>query len=61
VLPMPFSTSAQRRALRDELVSGYNPIYQTRSEIGRLFEPPPAARKPIGFLAQLAPATESGS
>lgn len=28
VLPMPFSTSAQRRALRNELVSAYNPICQ---------------------------------
>lgn len=26
VLPMPFSTTAQRRALRNELVSAYNPI-----------------------------------
>lgn len=28
VLAMPFSTSAQRRALRNELVSAYNPICQ---------------------------------
>lgn len=28
ILPMPFSTSAQRRALRNELVSAYNPICQ---------------------------------
>jgi hypothetical protein len=29
VLPMPFSTSAQRIALRNELISAYNPISQT--------------------------------
>jgi len=28
VLPLPFSTSAQRRALRHELVSAYNPVCQ---------------------------------
>lgn len=28
VLPMPFSTSAQRRALRNELISAYNPTHQ---------------------------------
>jgi len=28
VLPMPFSTSAQRMALREELVSAYNPALQ---------------------------------
>jgi hypothetical protein len=61
VLPMPFSSSTQRRTLRDELIAGYNPIYQTKVEIGKMFEPEPAARKPIGFLAQLAPATGSGS
>jgi hypothetical protein len=29
VLPMPFSTSAERRAIRNQLISSYNPIYQT--------------------------------
>jgi hypothetical protein len=29
VLPMPFSTSAQRKALRNELISAYNPLCQT--------------------------------
>lgn len=29
VLLMPFSTSAQRRALRNELIAAYNPIYQS--------------------------------
>ena len=62
VLPMPYSTSTQRRALRDELVSGYNPIYQTKGNIGKLFAPSPdGPRRPIGFLAELTPATESGS
>jgi hypothetical protein len=28
VLPLPFSTAAQRRAARHELVAAYNPIYQ---------------------------------
>ena len=28
---MPFSTSAQRRALRNELVAAYNPVCQTTS------------------------------
>ncbi|HKE24704.1 MAG TPA: hypothetical protein VKB88_20225 [Bryobacteraceae bacterium] len=28
ILPMPFSTSAERRALRHELVSAYNPVCQ---------------------------------
>jgi hypothetical protein len=30
VLPMPFSTTSQRRALRNELVSAYNPVCQAR-------------------------------
>ena len=30
VLPMPFSTTAQRWALRNELLRAYNPISQTR-------------------------------
>ena len=28
VLPMPFSTSAQRAALRNELIAAYNPVLQ---------------------------------
>jgi hypothetical protein len=36
VLPMPFSTSAQRWALRQELIRAYNPVFQAH-------EPPPAA------------------
>jgi hypothetical protein len=33
VLPMPFSTTQQRLALRHELISAYNPCYQT--DIGK--------------------------
>ena len=52
VFPMPYSTSAQRRAVCDDLVSGYNPIWQNRSAIGKLFTPPPAGpRRPMGFVA----------
>jgi hypothetical protein len=36
VLPMPFSTMAQRWALRQELMRAYNPVFQ-------MHEPPPAA------------------
>jgi len=31
VLPMPFSTSAQRAALRNELIAAYNPVLQGRA------------------------------
>lgn len=31
VLPLPFSTSGQRRALRHELVSSYNPVCQVEA------------------------------
>jgi len=30
VLPLPFSTAGQRRALRSELAAAYNPIFQAR-------------------------------
>jgi len=32
VLPMPFSTAAQRRAVRNELIASYNPVSQLGSE-----------------------------
>jgi hypothetical protein len=58
VLPMPYSTTAQRRALRDELVSAYNPACQAATDATSGASPAPAkARRPIGF----APATETGS
>jgi len=37
ILPMPFSTTAQRRTLRDELIWAYNPVCQT----DRNAAPPP--------------------
>ena len=56
VLPMPFSTTAQRRALRDELLQAYNPVSQTAAPPpagGRLAAPaaPLPPRRRIGFLA----------
>jgi len=62
VLALPYSTTAQRRALRDELVSAYNPACQAMADAA-----PPACvtpikpRNPIGFAPELAPATETGS
>jgi hypothetical protein len=40
VLPMPFSTAAQRRAARNELIASYNPVWQaadgaSREELSR--------------------------
>lgn len=85
VLPLPFSTVSQRRAIAKELNAAYRvgtgPELAQRVEelearqqeqsqqilslltfIAKLFEPQPVpARKPIGFLTQLAPATESES
>jgi hypothetical protein len=46
VLPMPFSTTAQRRAVRDELIGAYNPT-------GLADKP----RRPIGFTPQPVPVT----
>jgi hypothetical protein len=97
VLPMPYSTAAQRRALCNDLIASHNPAWQgTRTAVpveelackvdelaarqqeqsqqilsllahlAKLFAPQPVGpRKPIGFLAELAPAPvaviESGS
>jgi len=46
VLPLPFSTTSQRQALRRELVQAYNPVYQSSdgAETGK-------PRRAIGFLA----------
>jgi hypothetical protein len=61
-LALPYSTTAQRRALRDELVSAYNPASQAAAGIASLPAMTPARpRNPIGFAPQFAPATESGS
>jgi hypothetical protein len=95
VLPMPYSTIAQRRALCGELIASHNPVWQANRDVvpvaelarkvdelsarqqeqsqqilsllahlAKLFAPQPVGRrKPIGFLAELAPtaapATES--
>ena len=42
VLPLPYTTSTQRRALRDELIEAYNPSKQ--------FDPQAPVRRPIGFV-----------
>ena len=60
VLPMPYSTSAQRRALRDDLISGYNPIWQAKSALHKLFSPAPGEpRRPIGFIPPALPEAPS--
>ena len=51
VLPMPFSTTAQRRAICDELVAAYNPAGPVVVR----------APRPIGFAPQPVPATAAGS
>jgi len=97
VLPMPYSTAAQRRALCDDLIAAHNPLWQANrgmapvaelarkvdelaarqqeqsqqilsllAHLAKLFGPQPSSpRRPIGFLAELAPTavtiTESGS
>lgn len=62
VCAMPYSTSAQRRTLCDELIAGYNPLYQTKGNIGKLFAAQPAGpRRPIGFMPDILPVTETGS
>jgi len=35
VLPMPFSTSAQRRTVRHELISAYNPVWPGGDDVSR--------------------------
>ncbi|HUA60667.1 MAG TPA: hypothetical protein VML19_18025 [Verrucomicrobiae bacterium] len=54
VLPMPFTTTVQRCALRDELIWAYNPAWQ-RSGGNRVPESTPEPpRRRIGFLPDLA-------
>ena len=55
VLPMPYSTLAQRRALRDELVAAYNPACQATADATA------KPRRTIGFAPEFAPATGNGS
>jgi hypothetical protein len=52
---MPYSTLAQRRALRDELVAAYNPACQSTADA--TLKP----RRTIGFAPEFAPATGNGS
>jgi hypothetical protein len=51
-LAMPFSTTAERRAIRAELVHAYNPISQADEARNQFFMPPADAepRRRIGFL-----------
>jgi hypothetical protein len=46
VLPLPFTTTAQRCGIRDELVAAYNPAGQTP----HVDVPRPIERRRIGFL-----------
>lgn len=56
VLPLPFSTTQQRMALRNELIWAYNPLWQIpaasqASDLPFKLEiEPPAPRRPIGFV-----------
>jgi hypothetical protein len=51
--PMPYSTTKQRQALCEELISAYNPILQTSESVLQLFIPRPApARRPMGFMPE---------
>jgi hypothetical protein len=65
VCPIPFSTTAQRRAVRDELISAYNPVCQSPthsrpavqpSQAQPLREPARTQRRPIGFMPDCKPA-----
>jgi hypothetical protein len=64
VLPLPFSTTAQRRELRNELVSAYNPecqidgtMLRELANINQSFQPPPETpRRRIGFMPNTEPA-----
>jgi hypothetical protein len=50
VLPMPFSTTAQRFELRNELVRAYNPDAQTTATA--MQQAPETPRRRIGFMPQ---------
>ena len=55
VLPMPFSTTAQRCWLRDELIRAYNPVRRFDA-IREIAEEPPRTRRSIGFAPPPEPA-----
>jgi hypothetical protein len=56
VCQMPFSTSAQRFTLRDELIAAYNPVCQVQA-VGSAMKPLIESRRRIGFMPQTDPAT----
>jgi hypothetical protein len=61
-LAMPFSTTSQRRATRDELISAYNPLCQSNrsgnvASLDHFVEHPAGPRRRIGFLPLPTPAT----
>jgi hypothetical protein len=58
VYPMPYSTTAQRRAVRDELVWAYNPARQETVQAGTepQQEQQREPRRRIGFMPDCEPA-----
>lgn len=60
ILPLPFTTTAQRRELRNELVTAYNPPFQREGALHSSGDhlpsahtwvtQPEAKRRRIGFL-----------
>ena len=66
VLPMPFSTTAQRWTLRNELVHAYNPVCRfdgntnppgdLRRKLDEAAFEPIRPRRPIGFMPPAEPA-----
>lgn len=64
VLPLPYSTTAQRRELRNELVGAYNPEFQREGTLNPVDEfvashhhtyitAPEAPRRRIGFMPEV--------
>ncbi len=70
VCPMPYSTTVQRRAVRDELIWAYNPVCQVEGHglspgvfafkpyetVPSPAEPPREPRRRIGFMPDREPA-----
>ena len=59
VCPMPYSTTMQRRAVRDELIWAYNPACQSESRVPHAEPPQERQREPrrrIGFMPDCEPA-----
>jgi hypothetical protein len=60
VCPMPYSTTTQRWAVRDELVWAYNPSYQAEGQqrheaMQASAEPREEPRRRIGFMPECEP------